>query len=101
MKRARSPHEGQRRHPQHPDTQLQTLAEWLDDHGWTYRPIHTWTWPATGKTMQLPHTNCLGTQWVIAATATAINTMNETTRHRRQERTWRTHNTAPTPSLNP
>lgn len=77
MRRGRSPREGQARTPQHVNNEIQSFAEWLHDHGWTYRAPRTWEWPATGKTVELPDIIYLGTPWVIAATATAIKIMHE------------------------
>lgn len=63
--------------PHHPVSQVQSFAEWLDDHGWRYRATHTWVWPPSGRSMDLAHTLGPSTAWVIAATATALKIMSE------------------------
>lgn len=80
--------------PHHPVSQVQSFAEWLDDHGWRYRATHTWVWPPSGETMNLAHTLGPSTPWVIAATATALKIMaqpqTKSKRHRPKLRSGNT-----------
>lgn len=75
--------------PRHASKEVRQLAEWLDDHGWTFTDVdskgHTiWRWPRTGQTIKLPETP-RGTLWLKNTRIAALKVMgqHDTTNKRR------------------
>lgn len=76
MKQGRSAYERPLLTPSDHDLIIETVTQWLDDHGWHKETPHSWKWLNTGQCITVPDQpeNCA---WIIKTVTTAVLTMNK------------------------